>query len=520
MFSKALLTAGLILAEAVTSTATATDIGTDSQTFKKGISLSSQDLFKMANKPESVTGKAVFILIHDKCWGCEEFSAAVDALDLDPTHNYHIVKLDAKTINENIPILRQLDVHWHLPHTDKNGAPHVFAIDHGVIVNSNYFTPTVDFNEVAEKLKYFFSEDHLRKIENIEQIGECANKANFVFERNMDTVTKELWEHYDYLAKKYRGSACFHFYLTANATALWTRHYAGPTIKPDLVNDGGSIQELDFAHVEKFIVDNLVPPFGTWSAQNRMLYSNVFAQGKPLVVFAGTMDHYNTFKDKITGIALEAKDVTFLHWEADEKEEGTQNLWEGHPLPVGIVWVEVAEEDSEEKYREKFFYSFKPTDATSADGLMEYVRKAESGKIVKPLKSQPASEASLSDTELNIYTTDIMMEKLINNKTGLSGCIRVHAPWCGHCRKMHEDWKAAARKLMAEYPGKLVIADIDGTENNIPKNIMKVTGFPSGFCWSDADKTVRHLPGLGGRKEAELYKMVKETVFPQDELVL
>jgi len=424
-------------------------------------------------------------------------------------------------LNENVALLQSLEVPWIMPHTDKNGAPHVLAIDNGVAVHGNYFVPSISFTEVSDKIKYFFAEDHLRLIENIEEFGECANKANFVFERNESEPNTELWNHYNYNARRHRGSACFHVYNTKNETKLWTRHIGGPVINPELVNDGGSIVELDFAHLEKFVTDNLVPPFGTWHAQNRMLYSNLFAQGKPLVVFAGNMEHYNTYKEKLTNVALENKDVTFLHWEADENEEGTQNLWEGHDLPAAIVWVQIPDEDTNGMYREKFFYHFKPTDISSADGLIEYVRKAESGALEKPTKSQPASVAQLSDTELNIYTTDILMEKLINNTNGLSGCVRVHAPWCGHCHKMSEDWKAAAKKLMAEYPGKLVIADLDGTENTLNKKIMKVTGFPSGFCWRDSDKSVRHLPGLGGRKEAELYKMIKETVFTEDqELVL
>ena len=59
--------------------------------------------------------------------------------------------------------------------------------------------------------------------------------------------------------------------------------------------------------------------------------------------------------------------------------------------------------------------------------------------------------------------------------------LEVYAPWCGHCKRLAPLWTRLGEAVKSQgADGKLVIAKLDGTENDIPGRAgFQVTGFPT-----------------------------------------
>ncbi|XP_065324915.1 protein disulfide-isomerase A4-like [Gordionus sp. m RMFG-2023] len=69
----------------------------------------------------------------------------------------------------------------------------------------------------------------------------------------------------------------------------------------------------------------------------------------------------------------------------------------------------------------------------------------------------------------NVFTDTGNREKLI--------LIEFYAPWCGHCKKLEPIYNKLGKKYLEE--NRIIIAKIDATANDIDKDIIQITGFPT-----------------------------------------
>lgn len=89
-------------------------------------------------------------------------------------------------------------------------------------------------------------------------------------------------------------------------------------------------------------------------------------------------------------------------------------------------------------------------------------------------------------------TKDVMME--------------VYAPWCGHCKTLAPKYEELAKKFQSEGIDHVVIAKMDGTENDTPSNI-KVTGFPT-LVFFPADNKTDGIKYSGAREVQDMYDFI------------
>merc|ERR1719320_689669 len=137
-------------------------------------------------------------------------------------------------------------------------------------------------------------------------------------------------------------------------------------------------------------------------------------------------------------------------------------------------------------------------EANKLPEIVEFVRKIRAGELEKELASQSAEEAKLSDTELNILTGAVMQSEVFDQGKR-SACIRIFAKWCKFCTMSAPTWKGIAWELMEEYPGLVMIGDIDGTLNEFSKKVIQVKGYPSAFCYNAPEKKIIPLQNVAGK---------------------
>ena len=89
--------------------------------------------------------------------------------------------------------------------------------------------------------------------------------------------------------------------------------------------------------------------------------------------------------------------------------------------------------------------------------------------------------------------------------------IHDYKAWCGHCKKLAPVWEELGELLLTDKAAKnVVIAKMDGTENDLPKGTsFQIAGFPTlKFFKADTNEIV----DFGGDRTLEgLLAFVKET---------
>lgn len=115
------------------------------------------------------------------------------------------------------------------------------------------------------------------------------------------------------------------------------------------------------------------------------------------------------------------------------------------------------------------------------------------GKLTPYFKSQPLPEPA-EENGVKIIVGSTLQEEVIDSDKDVF--VAIYAPWCGHCKHLLPIWEELAQKNK-ENSDKLVIAKIDGTENDLPAG-FEITGFPTIF-WVKAGKGSEPIAYEGAR---------------------
>lgn len=59
--------------------------------------------------------------------------------------------------------------------------------------------------------------------------------------------------------------------------------------------------------------------------------------------------------------------------------------------------------------------------------------------------------------------------------------VKFYAPWCGHCQRLAPDWEVLAENLQ----GKVNVAEVDCTENQLTCNRFEIAGYPTLLLFHD-----------------------------------
>ncbi|MQI27739.1 hypothetical protein EI009_25920, partial [Escherichia coli] len=73
-----------------------------------------------------------------------------------------------------------------------------------------------------------------------------------------------------------------------------------------------------------------------------------------------------------------------------------------------------------------------------------------------------------------VELTDANFEDLVLNSKDI-WLVEFFAPWCGHCKSLEPQWKAAASELK----GKVRLGALDATVHTVVANKFAIRGFPT-----------------------------------------
>ncbi|KAJ3132135.1 protein disulfide-isomerase precursor [Physocladia obscura] len=226
----------------------------------------------------------------------------------------------------------------------------------------------------------------------------------------------------------------------------------------------GKFSEED---ISTFIKTNSVPLIDEIGPEN---YQKYVQAGVPLgFVFVENDDQRKELSGVLTSVAKESKGkVAFVFIDAGKFGSHAKNL----NLKEG-EWPAFAINEPAKNLK----FPFKDGKLT-ADGVEQFVQKYVAGELEPDLKSEPIPATNDAPVKVVVGKN---FESIVLDKSK-DVFLEIYAPWCGHCKKLAPIWDELAEVLVNDKD--IVIAKMDGTENDFPKDVpVQVQGFPTLKLW-------------------------------------
>jgi protein disulfide-isomerase A1 len=222
---------------------------------------------------------------------------------------------------------------------------------------------------------------------------------------------------------------------------------------------------IESEKVEDFIKANSIPLVDEIDASNFQLYAE---SGLPLVyLFSDDEDTLKLYLDVIKPFAEKYKGkMNFVHIDAVK--------YAGHAGNVGLKenFPAVAIQNLENGAK----YPFDQSSPITKKQLEPFFADFLDGKIKATVKSEaiPAENNGPVKVVVADQFNDIVLDK------SKDVFLEVYAPWCGHCKNLEPIWVQLGEHLAKQGANDIVIAKMDGTENDIPEEGgFQVEGFPT-----------------------------------------
>ena len=79
--------------------------------------------------------------------------------------------------------------------------------------------------------------------------------------------------------------------------------------------------------------------------------------------------------------------------------------------------------------------------------------------------------------------------------------VEFYAPWCGHCKNLEPEWAAAATEVKEQTKGKVKLAAVDATVNQVLASRYGIRGFPTIKIFQKGESPVDYD---GGRRRSDI----------------
>ncbi|KAI8333691.1 thioredoxin-like protein [Chlamydoabsidia padenii] len=151
-------------------------------------------------------------------------------------------------------------------------------------------------------------------------------------------------------------------------------------------------------------------------------------------------------------------------------------------------------------------YPFITTDLTT-ESADDFVSGVLTGTIQPSLNSADVPESN--DGPVKIVVGKQFNEIVLDKSKDVF--LEVYAPWCGHCKNLAPTWEKLGEQVKSANNNGLVIAKMDGTENDIPTEAkINVQGFPTlKFVKAETNEIVDYE---GDRSYDDLVRFINEHV--------
>jgi len=195
-----------------------------------------------------------------------------------------------------------------------------------------------------------------------------------------------------------------------------------------------------------------------------------------MVVPSGDANRKNMYKNRMSKVAEKYKEkLSFAV--SDDKESRLMEEYglENTNLPTMVI--------REESSKYKFSASDEESLKFKATTISAFVDDFLAKKLEKFLKSEALPNAPTDSDPVQVVVGKNFEEVVMDKSKNV--LLEMYAPWCGHCKKLEPEYKAAAkkiRKLAAKNPekwGDVVLAKFDATANDSPVEDLQARGYPT-----------------------------------------
>jgi protein disulfide-isomerase A1 len=261
--------------------------------------------------------------------------------------------------------------------------------------------------------------------------------------------------------------------------------------------------------IEEFIKTNSVPLLDAIDASNFQSYAQA---GLPLAyIFHDNVNDQEKLTAMATPLAQKYKGkINFVHIDANKFGAHAGNLGLKEEWPAfAIQHLDTGAKFPLDQSKTLSFENLEPF-------LQDYV----DGKIKATVKSAEAPADNNGPVKVIVANefVDIVLDK------SKDVFLEVYAPWCGHCKKLAPIWEQLGEAVAKQDPS-IVIAKLDGTENDIPEEAgFEVSGFPTLKFFKadtneiidyDGDRSIEDLTDFISKHSAKSTKI--ELVAPAEE---
>ncbi|KAL4948325.1 thioredoxin-like domain-containing protein [Aspergillus filifer] len=226
-------------------------------------------------------------------------------------------------------------------------------------------------------------------------------------------------------------------------------------------------------------------------------YSGYITAGIPLAyIFAETPEERTKFAEDFKPIAEKHKgsiNIATIDAKAFGAHAGNLNL-DPKTFPAFAI------QDPAKNAK----YPYDQAKEISAREVGKFIQNVLDGKVEPSIKSEPIPETQ--EGHVTVVVAHSYKDLVIENDKDV--LLEFYAPWCGHCKALAPKYEELAELYAsnAEFAGKVTIAKIDATANDVPDSI---TGFPTIklFPAGSKDAPVEYS---GSRTVEDLASFVKE----------
>ncbi|KAI5797921.1 protein disulfide-isomerase [Peziza echinospora] len=223
----------------------------------------------------------------------------------------------------------------------------------------------------------------------------------------------------------------------------------------------GKLEESD---IEEFVKVSSVPLIGEVGPET---YSGYMAAGIPLAyLFVENEESKEALTAAIKPIAIRFRGkINFATIDAVAYGAHAANV----NLEAG-KWPAFAIQETVKNTK----YPFSQDLELTGESIAEFVEKYATGKLEPSIKSEPIPETQ--EGPVHVVVAHNYQDLVIDNEKDV--LLEFYAPWCGHCKNLAPKYEELAALYFnnPEYAGKVIVAKVDATANDVPDEIQ---GFPT-----------------------------------------
>ncbi|XP_076949767.1 protein disulfide-isomerase-like [Bidens hawaiensis] len=310
------------------------------------------------------------------------------------------------------------------------------------------------------------------------------------------TLSGEEFTNFTTLADKLRSDYDFLHTTKAELLPHGESTVTAPTVRLLKPFDELSVdfQKFDIESLEKFIQDSSIPLVTLFdqSPTNQPFLVKYFesVNAKAMLFLDFGHEHIDAFKSKYTDVAgaYKGKALDFLLGDVKASQAALQffGLKEDQ-TPVIVV------QNSDGL---KFINS-----NVEVDQIAPWVKDYVDGKVKPFIKSEPIPETN--NEPVKVVVADSLKDMVLDFKKNI--LLEFYAPWCGHCKKLAPVLDEVA--VLFKNDDAVMIAKLDGSNNDIPGDMFEVQGYPTLYFKSSSGKVVAYE---GNRSKQDIIDFIQK----------